>query len=607
MKPFALTLFLFFAVTFPAIICAQTPQFRAVAFYSTDTEGDHVVFAQDALKFFGSLAQKDNFAFDSTTDWRNLNENYLRNYQLVLWLNGSPADPGERRAFQQYMESGGAWLGFHAAGYNDKDTDWPWYVGFLGGAVFYTNSWPPLPAKLLVDDRAHPTTASLPESYLSPSNEWYIWQPSPRLNKDVQVLLTLDPSNYPLGLKDILTSGDLPVVWSNTKYKMVYMNMGHGDKIFTNSTQNKLFENTLLWLGSKSFAPAHAAQPAAVGLRVSFDAVAVNPQTHKTYAVNLTGGTVTVVDPKSRKVASTKVGVDPLALSINSQTNKIYVANSGSGTVSVIDGVTDSVVATVDVGTLPTVIAANPANNKVYIAHTFNNTMTVIDGSSNTASHLAPGITADALAVNPSTNRLYLLSYENGVASNIRVLDASTNSLSEIPTSAHLWGIALNSATNKIYAGNTGGATLNIIDGTHQKSSQATVGQIPCAIAVDSRAGRIYTANYADNSVSVLDAATNEVLANIGVAVHPQAIAANPATHMVFAVSTRTNSVTVIDGSTNKVITDVSVGGGPYAIAVDSANNQIFVESIDGDQLTQIDGSTLKATPVIPLAPNRRP
>jgi hypothetical protein len=29
---------------------------------------------------------------------------------------------------------------------------------------------------------------------------------------------------------------------------MLYMNMGHGDKIFTTATQNRLVENGILWL-----------------------------------------------------------------------------------------------------------------------------------------------------------------------------------------------------------------------------------------------------------------------------------------------------------------------------------------------------------------------
>jgi len=601
-KSLAVFSLLFAVLLFPVLTLAQSPQFRAVAFYSTDAERDHVLFAEDALKFFASLAQKHNFVFDSTTDWRNLNETYLRNYQLVLWLNGSPSDPAQRSAFERYMQSGGAWLGFHASGYNDKDTGWPWYVDFLGGAVFYTNSWPPLPASLLVDCHAHPAASSLPNSYLSPQNEWYIWQPDPRLNKNVRVLLTLDPANYPLGLKDILTSGDLPVAWSNTKYRMIYLNMGHGDKIFTSVTQNKLFENAILWLGGTTpappptDAPKRTDVPPASGLRVSFDAVAVNSKTGKVYAVDLDKGLVTVI-PKTGRASSIKVGESPLALSINPETNRIYVANSAGGTVSVIDGVSDSVIATVKVGALPTVIAANPANNKVYIARTFSNSMPVIDGVTNSVETIEPGIQADAIAVNSATNRLFMLNYESG---NVTVLRGSDNAPSKIPTSAHLWGIGINPVANKIYAGNTGGPVLTIVDGSQQKPTEAAVGQIPCAIAVDSKAGRVYVANYAGDSVSVLDAATDVVLATIRTAAHPQAIAVDPQTHMVFAVSTRANTVTVIDGSTNKVVANVPVANSPYAVAVNSATNQIFVETIAGDHLIQIDGKTLAATPVIP-------
>ena len=46
-------------------------------------------------------------------------------------------------------------------------------------------------------------------------------------------------------------SGDIPVVWTNTNYKMLYMNMGHGDKIFTSPMQNTLMENSVLWLLDK--------------------------------------------------------------------------------------------------------------------------------------------------------------------------------------------------------------------------------------------------------------------------------------------------------------------------------------------------------------------
>jgi uncharacterized protein len=227
---------------------AKEPAFKVLAFYSTDVEPDHVKTAKDALAFYQELATKNNFVLDTTTDWTKVNDIDLKPYRLILWLNDFPKTPEQRAAFQKYMENGGGWIGYHVAAYNDKDTHWPWFVDFLGGAVFYTNNWPVKPAKLRIDDPHHPVTAGLPATYESPANEWYLWKPSPRLDSRVQVFVTLDPSNYPIGVKDVITEGDLPVVWTNTKYRMLYINMGHGPAVYGDATQNRLFSNAILWV-----------------------------------------------------------------------------------------------------------------------------------------------------------------------------------------------------------------------------------------------------------------------------------------------------------------------------------------------------------------------
>jgi uncharacterized protein len=233
-----------------SIAQAQQPELHVLAFYSEKVEHDHVDFALQAIRFYSNLAQQKHFEFATTTNWDDLNRANLSKYQVVVWLDDFPHTPAQRTAFEQYMTHGGGWLGFHIAAYNDSGTNWPWFVSFLGGGVFYGNNWPPLPATLLVDDKSHPATKGLPAKFISPANEWYSWKPSPRLNKDVKVLLTLSPENYPIGFKDVLVSGDVPVVWTNTRYRMIYMNMGHGDHIFESETQNLLFEDALAWLGS---------------------------------------------------------------------------------------------------------------------------------------------------------------------------------------------------------------------------------------------------------------------------------------------------------------------------------------------------------------------
>ena len=202
------------------------------------------------------LSDERKFTFDVTTDWTNLNDTLLKNYQVVVWVNDFPHTDAQRKSFQKFMDNGGGWIGFHVAGYNDKDTNWPWFVDFMGGAVFYTNNWPPLPARLLIEDQDHPVTQNVPSVLSAPTNEWYQWKPSPRENKNVKVLVTLDPINYPIGIKDIITAGDTPVVWTNTKYNMVYINMGHGEFVMDDQFQNTLVADALLWVGkSKSPKP----------------------------------------------------------------------------------------------------------------------------------------------------------------------------------------------------------------------------------------------------------------------------------------------------------------------------------------------------------------
>jgi len=242
--------FVVLAISFSTKSMAQFPRFKMIAFFSRKVEPDHVKFATEAIRFFQDLTSGNGFVLDTTSNMDDLTYERVKNYSVVMMLNDFPHSEAQRAAFQKYMESGGGWIGFHVAAYNDKDTHWPWLVDFLGGGVFYRNNWPPMPARLEIDDSNHPVTKGLPKSFISPINEWYQWKPSPRERKNVKVLVSLSPENYPLGLKDIVPDGDLPVVWTNTDYRMIYLNMGHGGGIFGDATQNKLIISALRWVVS---------------------------------------------------------------------------------------------------------------------------------------------------------------------------------------------------------------------------------------------------------------------------------------------------------------------------------------------------------------------
>ncbi len=252
---------------------SSAPQFNVIAFYTGKNDPAHISFVNEANKWFPEMAAQYHFAYEATTNWNNLNADFLSRYQVVLFLDTRPEVPAQRRAFQDYMEHGGAWMGFHFAGFaltpSEVPQNWDWYHNqFLGSGQWVGNTWRPTSAVLRVEDTNHPATSGLPVTFKSAPNEWYRWTNDLRTNSDIEILLSIDPASFPLGtgpkLYEIWHSGYYPVVWTNKKFKMLYLNMGHNDmdyehrfgpdtktlsSTFDSETQKRLIIDGLLWLG----------------------------------------------------------------------------------------------------------------------------------------------------------------------------------------------------------------------------------------------------------------------------------------------------------------------------------------------------------------------
>ena len=94
---------------------ASAPRFKALIYYTMHAEEAHVQFAEQATEFFKKLNYGDGFILDVTTDFSDYTYERLKEYNVVVMLNASPNTPNSRKAFEEYMENGGGWVGFHAA------------------------------------------------------------------------------------------------------------------------------------------------------------------------------------------------------------------------------------------------------------------------------------------------------------------------------------------------------------------------------------------------------------------------------------------------------------------------------------------------------------
>jgi hypothetical protein len=248
-------------------------KFNVIAFYTGKEDLTHISFVHEANRWFPKAAQAYHFTYDSTTNWDNLNSNFLSHYQVVLFLDTRPEKADQRLAFQHYMENGGGWMGFHFSAFaltpSAYPENWDWYHNtFLGSGEYVSNTWRPTSAILRVEDTNFPATMHLPITFKSAPNEWYRWSNDLRTNADIKILLSIDPSSFPLGTGpkpyEIWHEGYYPVVWTNKKFKMIYANMGHNDMdyehkfdntnrtlsfTFDNPIQDRLIIDSLLWLG----------------------------------------------------------------------------------------------------------------------------------------------------------------------------------------------------------------------------------------------------------------------------------------------------------------------------------------------------------------------
>src|SRR5579884_2701294 len=117
-------------------------------------------------------------------------------------------------------------------------------------------------------------------------------------------------------------------------------------------------------------------------------------------------------------------------------------------------------------------------------------------------------------------------------------------------------------------------------------------GVFPIGVAFDSSNGYVYVANPNSGSVSVINGATNNVIASITVGSVPYGVAFDPSNGYVYVTNSNSGSVSVINGATNNVIASITVGYYPHGVAFDPSNGYVYVANPYSDSVSVINGAT---------------
>ena len=141
----------------------------------------------DGVAAIQKLGAENGFEVDATDNAEDVNEENLEKYAAVIWLSttGDVLNHYQEADFERYIQSGGGYVGIHAAA--DTEYEWGWYNKLVGG---YFADHPGIndphpnvqPGVITKTAEKHPSVDFLPESW-ERTDEWYSYK---KVNPDTK-------------------------------------------------------------------------------------------------------------------------------------------------------------------------------------------------------------------------------------------------------------------------------------------------------------------------------------------------------------------------------------------------------------------------------------
>lgn len=218
--------------------------------------GPSVDAATNAIKAIG---EQLGWAVVVSDKGGTFNPETLAQFDAVVFNNnsGDVLTLSQRKAFEDYIDNGGGFLGVHGAG-GDFIYFWDWYADTLLGARFIGHPSDPQFQTAKVNIEKHPD--GIGKSLVSGWNmeeEWYSFQQSARHKKGVDVVATLDETTYkPIGHggQDLAMGKDHPIVWTHCvgKGRSAYTAIGHRVEVYQVSENLTLLRDALTWAAGQT-------------------------------------------------------------------------------------------------------------------------------------------------------------------------------------------------------------------------------------------------------------------------------------------------------------------------------------------------------------------
>lgn len=343
---------------------------------------------------------------------------------------------------------------------------------------------------------------------------------------------------------------------------------------------------------------------------VSVAGMAVDRATHAIYATGFGSLNVKAFGPDGSPLRSYDVQQGPTGIAVDQESGKAYVADTLADSYSVLDRA-GTVETSAPVGSVNTALAFDSVAQRVYAANLTGNSVSVIDPAAKQVVNSWPcGNYPWAIAADAALQQVYTVDVtDNALAVLSTVTGAILQKIALPDPATDAPFVAVNSRTHRVYVTQASGLSqfLTIIDGNqNQVVTTLQTGNRPVGIAVDENAGRIYVANINSGTITVLDAAQDQIIAQWNVDA-PQiwSLAVDPNLQRLYVtVPPNTpadfHGLLALDSNTGAVLGQLTLGSDSEMVLVNPHTGHVFVSDPTDNTVTVVDGQSFNVLSVFP-------
>ncbi len=217
--------------------------FKVLA-YSKTLAYDHADSIEAGAEVLKQLGQANNFEVTHTRTDEHISDAGLAQFEVIFFLSptGDVFNASQRKAFEDWMNDGGAFVGIHSATVVAKGAGWGWYDEFIGQ---YFNEHGPKEGDIGTvtfepSVLQHPAVRGVPNPWMR-EEEFYGFDNHQM--PGFEIVARVAGSKEP-GIDD-----GQPIMWlaQRDTYRMFYTQLGHHPATLRDENFKKMLLGAILW------------------------------------------------------------------------------------------------------------------------------------------------------------------------------------------------------------------------------------------------------------------------------------------------------------------------------------------------------------------------